>query len=229
MTRPDGARARLYHRLHRLLPAIEFVRVRPALRRAGRLLGWAAVLLYFGFVVLVLALRYSILPNIEQYRPGIEQLSSRALGLQVNIGRIDASWLGLSPDLTLSNVQISDAEGRPALAFSRIEAVLSWWSVPKATLKLRLLRIDEPVLHLRPDAKKKKIITDIPLADSNENDGQVSDWGRAQRRIRINGATVVWEDEKRKAAPLILEDLNFALDNDGRRHRFGLTALPPPE
>ena len=229
MTRPDGARARLYHRLHRLLPAIEFVRVRPALRRAGRLLGWAAVLLYFGFVALVLALRYSILPNIEQYRPGIEQLSSRALGLQVNIGRIDASWLGLSPDLTLSNVQISDAEGRPALAFSRIEAVLSWWSVPKATLKLRLLRIDEPVLHLRRDAEGRLFIAGIPLADSNENDGQVSDWVRAQRRIRINGATVVWEDEKRKAAPLILEDLNFALDNDGRRHRFGLTALPPPE
>ena len=229
MTRPDGARARLYHRLHRLLPSIEFVRVRPALRRAGRLLGWAAVLLYFGFVALVLALRYSILPNIEQYRPGIEQLSSRALGLQVNIGRIDASWLGLSPDLTLSNVQISDAEGRPALAFSRIEAVLSWWSVPKATLKLRLLRIDEPVLHLRRDAEGRLFIAGIPLADSNENDGQVSDWVRAQRRIRINGATVVWEDEKRKAAPLILEDLNFALDNDGRRHRFGLTALPPPE
>ncbi|HCZ14782.1 MAG TPA: hypothetical protein DHV85_09320, partial [Candidatus Accumulibacter sp.] len=29
------------------------------------------------------------------------------------------------------------------------------------------------------------------------------------------------------APPLILEDVNFGLDNNGRRHRFGLTALPP--
>jgi hypothetical protein len=50
-----------------------------------------------------------------------------------------------------------------------------------------------------------------------------------QRRIRILGATLVWEDEVRAAAPLILEDVDFALDNDGRQHRFGLTALPPGE
>ena len=41
------------------------------------------------------------------------------------------------------------------------------------------------------------------------------------------GATLVWEDELRGAPALVLEDLNFSLDNDGKHHRFGLTALPP--
>ena len=229
MTRREEVRAALYHRLHRLLPAVEYVRVRPVLRRVGRLFAWSVLLAYFSFVALVLALRYSILPNIEYYRPAIEQLSSRALGQAVSIGGIEASWQGLSPDLVLSDVRVSDAQGRPALAFSRIEAVLSWWSVPSATLKLRLLRIEEPVLHLRRDAADHLFIAGIPLSSGEAADGQVSDWVLAQRRIRINGATLVWEDEKRGAPPLILEDLNFALDNDGRRRRFGFTALPPSE
>lgn len=33
----------------------------------------------------------------------------------------------------------------------------------------------------------------------------------------------------RGAPALVLEDVNLALDNDGSRHRFGLTAQPPGE
>ena len=98
MTRRDGLRPAIYHRLHRLLPALEYVRARPTLRRCGRVLAWSALLLYFAFVALVLTLRYSILPHIEDYRPAIEQFSSRALGQAVSIGRIESSWAGLNPD-----------------------------------------------------------------------------------------------------------------------------------
>ena len=228
MTTRGDWRAAAYHRLHRMLPALAFAQASPVARRLWRGLLWSALGVYFGFVALVLVLRYSILPGIENYRPMLEQLASRNLGQAVRIGRIEASWAGINPDLTLLDVSIADAEGRPALAFSRVDAILSWWSLPTATLKLRLLRIDEPVLNLRRDAGGRLFVAGIPLSDGG-SDGDVSDWVLAQARIRINGATLIWEDEKRGAAPLILEDLNFALDNDGRQHRFGLTALPPSE
>ncbi|MEI7432110.1 MAG: DUF3971 domain-containing protein, partial [Betaproteobacteria bacterium] len=130
------------------------------------------------------------------------------------------------PDLTLLDVNISDAAGRPALAFSRVEAVLSWWSVPSGKLKLRLLRIDQPTLNLRRDADGRLFIAGIPLSQE-QSDSDVSDWILAQRRIRIEGATLVWEDELRNAPVLELKAVNLALDNDGKRHRFGLTAVPP--
>lgn len=224
MTTNDGLRPVLYHRFHFLVPLLNS----RVARKAWRVLVWGFWLVYFGFILVVLALRYSILPNIEHYRGDIEQLASRGLGQSVSIGRIEASWDGINPDLTLLDVRIADAEGRPALAFSRIEAVLSWWSVPTAQLNLRLLRIDEPTLNLRRDAEGRYFVAGIPLAMEN-SDGAVSDWVLAQRRIRIRGATVVWEDDLRKAPMLVLEDLDFALDNDGRSHRFGLTALPPKE
>jgi uncharacterized protein (TIGR02099 family) len=222
--RQEELRPALYHRFYRLLPFL----AHPAAHGLWRALVWSFWFLYFGFVLLVLALRYSILPNIENYRSDIEQIASRGLGQAVSIGRIEASWAGINPDLTLFDVRVADVQGRPALAFSRVESILSWWSVSSAQLQLRLLRIDEPILHLRRDADGRISVAGIPLSQER-SDGAVADWVLAQKRIRINGATLVWEDEQRKAPPLILEDLNFGLDNDGRSHRFGLTALPPPD
>lgn len=215
-------RPALYHRLHRLLPFV----APQAARRFWRALLWAALALYFAFIALVLALRYSVLPNIEHYRGDIEGIASRSLGQTVSIGRIEASWDGIHPDLTLSDVRIADAEGRPALAFSRIETILSWWSVPTLQLRLRLLAIDEPTLNLRRAADGRIFVAGIPLKQQ-DSDSDVSGWVLAQQHIRIRGATLVWEDELRQAPALVLEDVNFSLDNSGHHHRFGLSALPP--
>lgn len=217
-------RPALYHRLYRLLPFVAPL----AARRLWRAVGWLAVAAYFAFAGLVLTLRYAILPNIERYRPAIEQVASDALGQPVRIGGIAAGWDGLHPDLTLSDVSIADAAGQPALAFNRVEAVVGWSSLWHLSLRLSLLSIDEPVLHLRREADGSFVIGGIRVGESG-GESDMSDWLLGQRRIRVNGATIVWEDAKREAQPLVLEDLNFALDNDGSRHRFGLTALPPAE
>ena len=224
MSRQEGLRPALYHRFHALVPFL----ANRTVRRLWRGLVWGFWIVYFGFVALVLALRYSILPNIEIYRPYLEQVASQRLGQPVSIGRVEASWEGINPDLTLLDVRVADAEGRPALAFSEVEAILSWWSVLSGQVQLRLLRIDAPTLNVRRDASGQFFVAGLPVGESDSG-GNIPDWILGQRRIRILGATLVWEDELRNAAPLILEDVDFALDNEGRQHRFGLTALPPGE
>lgn len=221
LMRQNELRSALYHRFHRLVPLV----AHPAARRLWRIVVGAFWFAYFGFVLAVLILRYSILPNIENFRGDIEGVARRGLGLAVSIGRIEASWEGINPDLTLLDVRIDDPQGRPALAFSRVETILSWWSVPKLQLTLRLLRIDAPTLHLRRESDGGVFIAGIPLSQQS-SDGDAADWILAQRRIRISGATVVWEDALRDAPTLVLEDVNLSLDNDGARHRFGLTAVP---
>lgn len=215
-------RPALYHRFHALLPLV----AHPLARRGWRAAGWLALIAYFAFAALILTLRHSILPNIEQYRPAIEQKASEALGLPVSIGSIRAGWDGLRPDLTLADVAIADKDGRPALAFSRVEAVLSWTSLLTLEPRLALLAIDEPILHVRRNANGSFEVGGIAVA-GGAGDSDLSDWVLGQGRIRINGATLVWEDGLRGAPQLVLEDVNLALDNDGNRHRFGLSALPP--
>ena len=198
----------------------------PGLRRLWRTLIWAFGLIYFGFIIAILVLRYSILPQIENHRPAIEKRISEEIGQSVKIGRIEASWDGINPDLTLFDVTIVDAEGRPALVFSKVEAILSWWSIPTARLELALLSIDQPSLNVRRDTRGQFFVAGMPIATEGSNN-DVSDWVLAQKRIRIHGATLIWNDEQRSAPELVLKNVNFGLDNRGKRHRVGLTATPP--
>ncbi|HMX23614.1 MAG TPA: AsmA family protein, partial [Accumulibacter sp.] len=147
----------------------------PFARRAGRIAVRGILLLYFAFVLLILALRYLLLPNIEDYRPQIERSISRALGLSVAIGRIDARWDGLHPDLTLGEVRIFDQRGQPALAFDQVRGVLAWSSLARLQLRLRLLTLDEPVLHLRRDSDGRLQIAGIPISEDGGN-SDFADW-----------------------------------------------------
>ncbi len=90
---------------------------------------------------------------------------------------------------------------------------------------LSLLAFDGPVLHVRRELDGK--LTVAGMASEGESDPAFAEWVLEQKRIRIRDATIVWEDRLRQAPPLVLEDLQLALDNSGRRHRFGLSAAPP--
>ena len=193
-----------------------------------RTLVWLFWLGYFGFALIILALRYSVLPNIENYRADIERGISQAAGLPVSIARIDTRWQGLRPQLSLRGFSIHDAAGRPGLTFDTVETELSWTSLWRWQLRLHRLEVDSPTLHIRREKDGRIFVAGIQL--NTEADGSdFSDWLLAQERIVVRNAAIRWEDEKRGAPPLELAQLNFVLQNDGRRHRFGLTAAPPRE
>lgn len=212
-------RVALYHRLHWLWPLLA--------GRGMRVLGWGLFATWLVFAALVLTLRYAVLPKIGDYQGEIERLASQAVGQPVKIGRIEARWQGLNPDLVLDDVVISDRQGAPAFTLARVEGVMSWQTLWRMRPTLTLLAFDGPVLHVRRDANGK--ITVAGVDAEGESDPAFAEWVLEQKRIRIRDATIVWDDRLRKAPPLVLEDLQFALDNRGRRHRFGLSAAPPDE
>ncbi len=189
---------------------------------------WLFWLGYFGFALIILALRYSVLPNIENYRADIERGISQAAGLPVSIARIDTHWQGLRPHLSLRGFSINDAAGRPGLTFDTVETELSWASLWKWQLRLHRLEVDSPTLHVRREKNGRIFVAGIQL-NTEASGSDLSDWLLSQERIVIRNASIRWEDELRGAPPLELAQLNFVLQNDGRRHRFGLTAVPPRE
>lgn len=169
---PDSQlRPALYHRFHRLLPWLVSPRARRGWRIAGRSAAVVGVFGYFAFVALVLALRYWILPNITVYRPDLERLATQAVGLPVTIGKLEASWEGLHPELALEDVRIADRAGRPALILPRVEGVLSWWSLPTLELRLRRLEIDNPALQIRREADGRLLVAGIPVNTQGSGGG----------------------------------------------------------
>ena len=183
---------------------------------------------YFGFALLVLALRYWVLPNIENYRGDIERGISAAVGLNVTISRIDTDWSGLRPHLSLHGFKLHDTADRPVLTFDTVETDLGWSSVLHRQLRLHRLEVHAPELTIRRDRNGRIFIAGLQI-NTEASGTDFSDWLLAQKNVAVRDATIRWEDEQRGAPPLELRQLNFVLRNDGNRHRFGLTALPPAE
>jgi len=199
-------------------------------RWTRRLLGGLfrlAVLLYFLFCALFLTLRYAVLPNIDHYKPDIERVATRALGQPVSIGAVRASWHGLRPHLALTGVVVHDGAGRAALTLPAVEGTVAWWSAAVGGLRLNDLEITGPDLDIRRDAAGRLHVGGI-LIDPAGADGGGADWVLAQREIVIRHGRVRWNDEQRAAPELVLDDLDFVLHNNWRRHRFALRATPPP-
>ncbi|MCF8150403.1 MAG: TIGR02099 family protein [Burkholderiaceae bacterium] len=188
---------------------------------------WGLAVAYFAFALLLLALRYAILPQIENYRGDVEQMLGAAINRPVGIRKIEAHWAGMRPALNLEGFEIRDTEGRPALGFENVEAELSWSSLWHFELRLARLELDSPKLQLRRDKAGRFFAAGLEITPQAGDEEGFSDWLLLQNRVIIRDASIAWHDELRDAPPLELNHLNFQLENRGSRHRFGFTADPP--
>ncbi len=180
------------------------------------------------FSVLLLVLRYWLLPNIEHYREDIASVITRAAGQHVTIGAVNANWDGLRPHLTLRTVQVHDKEGNPALLLNQIESTLSWLSLLHGEIRFHAIRIAQPDLTVRRDAAGIIHIAGIAL-NPDQSESGFADWLLRQRRLIISDARILWQDDQRGAPPLELKAVNLRLENRGQHHRFGIHAIPPHE
>lgn len=193
-----------------------------------RLLTWTILAAGVAFVALVLALRYWLLPNIENYREDIASAVSRAADQRVTIGRISGQWDAIRPELILEDVTVLDRAGRPALKLERVDATLSWQSALALEPRFHSIGIHRPALRILRDRRGVVTIAGVELKEHEGNAG-FSDWLLRQDEIVVRDAAVTWHDEMRGAPPLALRQVDLAVRNDGDRHRFGLRAAPPAE
>jgi uncharacterized protein (TIGR02099 family) len=184
-----------------------------------------ALLVYFAFAILFLMLRYAVLPNIDYYKGDIERMASRAIGNQVSIARIYASWEGLRPNLFLGDVVLRDPQGRAALSLPSVSATFAWWSLLAGEAHFETLEIIRPTLDVRRDPDGKLTVAGIAL--EGPKGGPPNDWALRQHQIVIREGQLRWTDQQRGAPELALQDVNLVLLNQWNHHRFALRATPP--
>lgn len=195
---------------------------------AYRVLTWAVLAAGFAFAAIVITLRYWVLPDIENYREDIARIVSERARQKVTIEKIHANWDGLRPQLELENVTVYDAAGRPAFRLSRMDQTLSWLSLITFELRFHALDIHRPTLNIRRDANGVISIAGVELSGDGGDSG-FTDWLLRQRDIEVHDATIIWNDDQRKAPQLDLRNVFLHVINRGSLHRFGLRAVPPQE
>ncbi|TAK75622.1 MAG: hypothetical protein EPO12_18350 [Aquabacterium sp.] len=208
--------------------------------RGLRLGAWTALvlggLLALGWVVL----QWAIVPRLDQWRPAVERHATRALGVKVKVGRLQGQRDGLLPSVTIHDLSLLDAQGRPTLTLPMVQARLSLRSLWPGTLwrgELRLDRlvVDSPRLDVRRDRAGRIYVAGVLLGNPSAkgDDGAGADWLFSQPRILIHRGSLRWVDETRNAPPLQLDAVELSLRNGpeltGRGHQWTLSARPPAE
>lgn len=195
--------------------------------RLSRAMLELAVLLAIAGAVLLLALRYRILPDIERYHDRITAAASVALGRPLTVGKIEADWDGLRPRLLFTDVRILDGQGQVALSLPRLENTVAWTSLPTLQLRFHTLRIERPDLLVRRDAQGLWYVAGMPLETGATTGQGGADWLLRQTGIEVRQGRITWQDDLRGAPPLSLEQVDLRIENRLGRHRFAISALPP--
>ena len=188
----------------------------------------AFVLFYFVFCSLVLMLRYIVLPHVADYKPEIEKMMGQAIGRELHIASLQASWRGLNPRLELKNVVLQDRFGQAALTLPEVNMTLSWLSFAVADLRFYSIELNQPDLDVVRDVDGKLYVGGffIETKGAANGDNKGLDWLLAQHQMIIRDGTVRWNDRVLNAPILNLNKLNFVLENHWRHHQFALRATP---
>ncbi len=198
------------------------------LRRALKVIATAVLVTGFAFGLTVLALRYWLLPRIDDYRPWLQQELSRLLGSDVRIGHIEAGWQGLQPQLAVSDLRLLDANGRDVLVLPQVDAVLSWTSVAAAGLRLQDLIVQGPALEVRRNADGTFVIAGFALASGPAGDGALMKNVLAQPHVSIRGARLRYVDVTADGEHSVeFSDVAFEYRRGVLGNRFALRAAPP--
>ena len=187
-------------------------------------LGWAGLHLW-------------IVPRIGDFRPALERLATRAVGVPVQIGALQAESTGWVPSFELRQIQLLDAEGRPALSLPRVVVAISIRSV--LNLGLDQLVLDRPELDIRHTASGQWLVAGLALGQSGQNDNAAADWLFGQHEVVVRGGTLRWTSERahqssggqdpKDAPTLTLTDVDLVLRNPLHQHVLRLDATPPAE
>ncbi|MBC3936476.1 TIGR02099 family protein [Undibacterium sp. CY7W] len=217
-------------RSRHLLSSLRMLVALPCRRlwRAGgcglRAVCWGLLGLYFVFSLLVLVLRYVLLPQVGSYQTEVETALTASIGRPVKIASLEASWQGLHPQFALHQVQLFDQHGQLALALPEVRTTLSWWSLPLAELRFRRIELVAPELTIQRDERGQLYIGGFLLDTQRQGDGKGLDWVLAQQQIRIRGGKLHWRDQTRGTPGANLSGVNFDLNNHWQQHQFSLLA-----
>ena len=193
-----------------------------------RIGGWTVLGLWSLVLLGWLTLHWGILPRLDEWRPQFETQASRALGLPVQIGRIEVRSSGWVPAFKLHDVVLRDARGREALRLPQISAALAVPALLSMQLRFDQLLIDGPRVEVRRDPQGRLRVAGIDVDGEAMGSGaDLIDWFFEQHEFVVRGGSVRWVDELRGAPPLELADVQLVVRNRLNRHDMRLDATPP--
>ena len=186
---------------------------------------WLLLGAWLVFGVLWAALHWIIVPRIGDFRPQLESQASKALGVTVSIGNIQAKSHGMIPSFELGDVKLLDAQGQAALWLPKVMVALS----PQSLMRLGFeqIYIERPELSVKRAKDGQITIAGLDFTSREKGDGSAADWFFSQAEFVVRHGNIQWTDELRGLPTLALRDVDFVTRNRYRKHELRLDASMP--
>ena len=189
---------------------------------------WLLAVSLLLLTALLLTAARLLVPALATYRLDIEAAASEALGRQVSIARLEATWRDMGPVLKLKDVAISTRTNGPQ------------------QLKIREIWVSVDVEHYLAEQELQFSGIDVIGADLTlvrdaagriYLEGLASDGGAADslsgladmQRLSMHDSVVTIDDRQTGEPARRFTDVTFTLSNDGYMHAVTGYALLPPE
>lgn len=190
----------------------------------SNLLFWCLASIWSILLLFGLFLHFYLLPNIDTFRPRLEDVASDFLGTTVKIGAIHSLTNGFFPSLELLEVTNTDATGQIIFHLSRANATLS----PPSVFRLSLDQLTLDGLELTAKRKMDGTVEIAGISLSNEGNAVITDSFFSIRDVSFKIAQLVWIDEKEATPPIQINDIDLSITNGIRDHQFRIDATPSP-
>lgn len=199
----------------------------------ARILRTVVVVGFAAFALALLVVRFVVFPHVESYRDTVAATLARQLGHPVEIATLSTGWDGWNPKLVIEGFRVLESAGSGALPLvdlPEIGLIVSWTSLPLLELRLKELVIERPRLAIRRNRAGHIQVAGIEIDPTLVPDeSSLTDWILRQHDIVIRDALIIWDDDLRNAPQLVLDRVQFRMENRFGRHRFGLKGTPPAD
>ena len=192
---------------------------------AGRIVAIALTLAIVLAGGAVLAVRYWLLPNINDFRDRVAQAISEAANQRVTIGALQGEWAGLRPRLAIRDLRIYDAAGAERMALESVDGTLSWMSV-LGTVRFDSIAVRRLGIEVRRDRAGSVFVAGMPVKQDGGRGG-FGDWLLEQHRLDMRDSTLTWIDEGLGGVPLALQEVQLQIEKRHRSWQFALRSSAP--
>ncbi|MGZ5054883.1 MAG: YhdP family protein, partial [Methylobacter sp.] len=199
----------------RALPILQAFLVIHHITRATRhLIFWSLISVAVGLTGVRL-----LMSGIEHYKSDLAAHIGDLVGTPVKIGRLRAKMRGFNPQLVLKDISISrDTSAappgnneKPAIQFTEIRLGVD---VLDMLVSRDLLSSSWVTLVGAKLSIKRQQDGSIAIVGLKASDGQ-PEWLLQGGRYEVLQSEIVWQDEISHSKPLLFDDVDLAIRNDG--------------
>ncbi len=172
------------------------------------------------------------IPLLADYKTDLEQIASQQLGRSIKVGSIDAEWIGLWPDIHLSEVKIqSRSDSEAWLQVDNVWLTLDLLSFfNKGHLDTERVKIKGLQLNIQRKDDVLYMINGEPFRldqSSPEDQAELLKWFFSRDRLQLVDCDFSYHDDRNESRQFEMQQVNLNLENRNKHHHaYGRFKVP---